>query len=328
MIPALALIGALFTPELPAAMPAAATACVEAAVAADLPTTADRFLPGPCGHTGPPPNRFAYQTAAGMTLAGDAGPDGEQVQLGDGARPVQRKRLVGGKWTATHRLTYDGTRLASEAIRVGDAACLDQTDVTHHYGVFGRPARIERAHTPCKGEAKTTTTTLEWQPDGTALVDGARRRATGMVGAQWFSAECAGDACTCEVRTYDAHHNLLRTRARDAAGALTEIRYDFSCWPKKAAETGPQAGDAGRGKALYATFCETCHGPKGYGDGPASAGLKVRNLASMGDAMCGQTNAILHTIKHGVGTMPAFPMVTDAQARDLVAYIRALQRTR
>ena len=327
---ALLLITALFSPDVPASMPAEAAACVAALKAPALPTAADRHLPGPCSHTGAVPNRFSYQTESGMALAGDAGPDGEKVVLGDAAHPIQRTQLKAGEPIATTTLAYSGTRLITEFRKAGPKDCPETTEIVHSFGDFGRPTAHKTTVTPCKGAPKTTTETLSWQADGTAKTSSATvkdaRYANGLVEDQWFSVTCEGSACSCERRTYDTHHNLLRSRSRDTKGTITELRYDFACWPKKTPTKGPKAGDATKGKQLYTIFCAACHGPKGHGDGPAAGEMRVRNLASMGDAMCGQTNAILHTIKNGVADMPGFPSLTEAQGRDLVAYIRELQR--
>jgi mono/diheme cytochrome c family protein len=323
---AFALVAALLGPDVAPSMPAEAAACVAALDAPDLATTADRFLPGPCSHTGAPPNQFSYVTQSEMPLAGDTGPTGEKVWLGDNARPISRHLMTGGRATLNTTLTYDGTRLVSEATTSLTKRCEETQKISYGFGMFGRPTLTTTLTVPCEGEPKTTTRTTEYKPDGTALIDGTRRWAKGLINNQWFSVECDGPACACERRTYDTHHNLLRTRSRDAKGAISEIRYDFACWPKKTPTSGPKAGDATKGAALYTANCQTCHGEKGYGDGPGAGALKVRNLASMGDAMCGQTPAIIHTIKHGVATMPGFPHLTNQQAHDLVAYVRELQR--
>ncbi len=41
--------------------------------------------------------------------------------------------------------------------------------------------------------------------------------------------------------------------------------------------------------------------------------------------MCGQDNGILGAMRDGVGAMPALPHLTEAQGRDIIAYIRVLQ---
>lgn len=44
---------------------------------------------------------------------------------------------------------------------------------------------------------------------------------------------------------------------------------------------GPEAADAG--KVVYETYCASCHGPEGHGDGPAAAALdpKPENLGEV-----------------------------------------------
>jgi mono/diheme cytochrome c family protein len=87
------------------------------------------------------------------------------------------------------------------------------------------------------------------------------------------------------------------------------------------------------GHQLFVTHCAVCHGDTGRGDGPSAAGLatKPANLAD-GRLMNSLPDAFLESvILHGAAaeglapTMPPFaPFLGEAQARDLVAYIRTL----
>ena len=83
-----------------------------------------------------------------------------------------------------------------------------------------------------------------------------------------------------------------------------------------------------RGAAVYATYCEICHGPAGKGDGtvaqrgfPAPPSLladKARNLAD------GQ---IFHIITFGQNNMPSYASQIDREDRwNVILHVRSLQR--
>ncbi|HET7341026.1 MAG TPA: c-type cytochrome [Methylomirabilota bacterium] len=87
------------------------------------------------------------------------------------------------------------------------------------------------------------------------------------------------------------------------------------------------------GRQLFVTHCVACHGDAGHGDGPSATGLatKPANLAD-GRLMNGLPDTFLvNIILHGgaaeglAPTMPPFvPYLGEAQAHDLVAYVRTL----
>jgi mono/diheme cytochrome c family protein len=95
------------------------------------------------------------------------------------------------------------------------------------------------------------------------------------------------------------------------------------------------AGDSAKGKAKFQEVCAACHGELGKGDGPAAAGLptKPRNLSDAAYMGKLKDQQIFDTIKKGgqaMGKSPLMPawagQLSDAQIRDLVAYIRTLSR--
>jgi putative copper export protein/mono/diheme cytochrome c family protein len=82
-----------------------------------------------------------------------------------------------------------------------------------------------------------------------------------------------------------------------------------------------------RGRLLYIESCSTCHGPHGYGDGPAAAALAGRpaDLTS-GHFFYHGEGVLFWWISHGVKNtpMPAFADQLDENARwDLVNFLRA-----
>ena len=99
--------------------------------------------------------------------------------------------------------------------------------------------------------------------------------------------------------------------------------------PKPVASTPDPAG----GAADYATFCATCHGPTGDADTPMAENLDPRPARhSDGHIMNGLSDDYLfQVIQEGgaaVGKSPLMPgwggSFSEAQIRDLVAYIRTL----
>lgn len=89
-----------------------------------------------------------------------------------------------------------------------------------------------------------------------------------------------------------------------------------------AAGMASAAGDAARGKSLYAGKCAACHGAGGKGDGAVAAALNPPPSNFTDPAFWkGATDAtIATTIEKGHGDMP--PMDQNPQdVRDLTAYL-------
>lgn len=100
-----------------------------------------------------------------------------------------------------------------------------------------------------------------------------------------------------------------------------------------AAQPQPQAGVA-RGEQVYRTFCWTCHGHYGRGDGPAAQYLAVRLPDFTDPALLGDKSdqqIVTHiTARKGRPDTNHAPMVVIAEVlkedalRDAIAYIRTL----
>jgi len=101
--------------------------------------------------------------------------------------------------------------------------------------------------------------------------------------------------------------------------------------PDTAAATS--APSAERGKLQFDNYCVSCHGVHGDGDGPAGVGLDPRP-ARLGDRayMSAKTDDYLFDIiKNGGASVgrsnlmaPWGGVLSDAQIRDVIAYIRSL----
>lgn len=99
------------------------------------------------------------------------------------------------------------------------------------------------------------------------------------------------------------------------------------------AEAAAATPDAARGKVHYENYCLSCHGARGDGDGPAGLALTPRP-ARIGERafMREKTDDYLfQVIQNGgavVGLSPLMApwgsMLTDAQIRDVIAYVHSL----
>ena len=83
--------------------------------------------------------------------------------------------------------------------------------------------------------------------------------------------------------------------------------------------SGCLGGDADRGRAAFSTHCTVCHQSDGSGgidvDGTASADLRTR-VPELADEY------VLVVLHDGKGTMPGQFGGDDAQAVDVLAYLR------
>jgi mono/diheme cytochrome c family protein len=93
------------------------------------------------------------------------------------------------------------------------------------------------------------------------------------------------------------------------------------------------AQNAAEGKKLYASYCSTCHGETGKGDGTAAASLPAKPVDHTNGAGMNQLSDkfLLEIISKGGGAvgkstfMPSWGgSLNEKQIRDIVAYIRTL----
>ncbi len=92
------------------------------------------------------------------------------------------------------------------------------------------------------------------------------------------------------------------------------------------ASTAPTAFAASPGADTYTSKCQMCHGATGLGDTPAGKAMKT--IAFNAPDVLKMSEADLTAItKNGKGKMPAYAgKLTDAQIKDVVAYVRTLQK--
>jgi len=89
-------------------------------------------------------------------------------------------------------------------------------------------------------------------------------------------------------------------------------------------------GDIVNGKDKYQQLCETCHGTKGYGDGPAASALvdKPANIAQKLNKPFATQDTLTEKILVGKVNkgMPAWQgVISTADAVDILAYIKSIQ---
>jgi mono/diheme cytochrome c family protein len=100
------------------------------------------------------------------------------------------------------------------------------------------------------------------------------------------------------------------------------------------AESAPAWGqDPAQGRKLYLTYCSSCHGDKGKGDGPAASSLPAKPADHTDGSVMNQLTDkfLMEIISKGGGAvgksalMPAWgSQIKDQQLRDVIAYIRSI----
>ena len=95
-------------------------------------------------------------------------------------------------------------------------------------------------------------------------------------------------------------------------------------------------GDADEGAILYGQFCALCHGTGGKGDGPGAAAINPKPADHTDSAYMGSlSDQHLYTVIQKGGAAvgksammtPWGGVLTDAQVRDLVSFLRRLSGT-
>lgn len=105
-----------------------------------------------------------------------------------------------------------------------------------------------------------------------------------------------------------------------------------------AAPAATAAADAGA--TTYKTFCVTCHGQGGHGDGPAAAGLSPKpadfsagafRLDANGNGVKGEVEDIQAVVRDGAAKhggsplMAPWPMLSPEQLKAVAEHVKSLQ---
>jgi mono/diheme cytochrome c family protein len=94
-----------------------------------------------------------------------------------------------------------------------------------------------------------------------------------------------------------------------------------------AASTVTPAFAQNAGADTYKAKCAMCHGADGLGNTPAGKNLKAASFKD--PALVKAPDAqLIASVKNGKGKMPASigAKLTDAQIKDVIAYVRTLQK--
>ena len=90
------------------------------------------------------------------------------------------------------------------------------------------------------------------------------------------------------------------------------------------AAAGLRAQDVAGGEKVYKAKCASCHGPDGKGETAAGKATKARDLCSA-DVKKETDAAWTEIIAKGKNKMPAYDKkITDAEVKDVIAYMRSL----
>jgi len=87
------------------------------------------------------------------------------------------------------------------------------------------------------------------------------------------------------------------------------------------------AGNAfGQAADLYKSKCQMCHGPDGKGQTPAGKSMGAHDFSAP-DVVKMTDKELTDVTVNGKNKMPAFKgKLTDAQVKELVGYVRELQK--
>lgn len=81
-----------------------------------------------------------------------------------------------------------------------------------------------------------------------------------------------------------------------------------------------------QGADTYKAKCVSCHAADGSGNTPAGKATKALPFSSP-DIVKASDDDLIAATKNGKGKMPAYKgKLTDAQIKDVIAYIRTLQK--
>jgi mono/diheme cytochrome c family protein len=93
-----------------------------------------------------------------------------------------------------------------------------------------------------------------------------------------------------------------------------------------AASTATTAFAQASGADTYKAKCQMCHAADGTASGAAGKSMNVPSFKSPDVAKMSEADMVAAT-KNGKGKMPAYAgKLTDAQIKDVIAYVRTLQK--
>ena len=129
-----------------------------------------------------------------------------------------------------------------------------------------------------------------------------------------------------------------KTLQESPRGAIARdhLPLHYSASPEDAARAGAEllnplarnpAPHLERGAALYASFCQPCHGPGGLGDGPVTRrGVPPPPSLLADNARCLADGRVFHVLTYGQNNMPSYAAQIAREDRwRIILYLRSLQ---
>lgn len=113
--------------------------------------------------------------------------------------------------------------------------------------------------------------------------------------------------------------------------------FDYDPGPQEAERAGREVKsplqshpkDLSRGKWVYGTFCQVCHGTLGLGDGPIIGRYPNPPNLMADHAKNMPEGQLFHIVTHGQGIMPAYSVQVLPEDRwRVVMYVRSLQEAK
>lgn len=141
--------------------------------------------------------------------------------------------------------------------------------------------------------------------------------------------------------SYSVNPNLPdgKTLQRPPAGTIVrgELPLHYGTTPEEAIRAGeelvnPIARDDARalerGAAVYATFCQVCHGPEGRGDGPVAQRGFPAPASLMGEkALLMRDGQMFHVLTYGQVNMPSYAAQISREDRwRVILHVRTMQQ--
>lgn len=159
--------------------------------------------------------------------------------------------------------------------------------------------------------------TLQRPPAGTIPV--------GAMPLHYGATPAEADRAGRELANPFAPPDPAPSAAPAAAGASPEAKLRVEA--ARAAETAYRQ-DLTRGEAVFATFCQVCHGDSGLGDGPvAKRGFPAPPSLVAQHALDMPDGKIFHLVTYGGTNMPSYAaQVPRADRWKAILYVRELQR--
>jgi mono/diheme cytochrome c family protein len=104
--------------------------------------------------------------------------------------------------------------------------------------------------------------------------------------------------------------------------SIHSIRLRVACvLPLLIGTAAVQAADIFKGREVYELHCQSCHGVDGRSIEPGTPDF------SRGESLFAPDSELVRELREGGGMKPAYRgMLTDEELRDVVAYVRTLQR--